>query len=64
MWSFDPDLWQQLERVREMVTRQHQTPTREWPLIVEESRDELLVVREWPNGSITAYTMPVPEAPK
>jgi len=64
MWSFDPDLWQQLERVREMVTLQHQTPTREWPLIVEESRDELLVVREWPNGSITAYTMPVPEAPK
>jgi hypothetical protein len=62
MWSFDPDLWQQLERVREMVSRQHQTPTREWPLIVEESRDELLVVREWPNGSITAYTMPLPEA--
>jgi hypothetical protein len=64
MWSFDPDLWRQLERVREMVTLQHQTPTREWPLIVEESRDELLVVREWPNGSITAYTMPVPEASK
>jgi hypothetical protein len=64
MWSFDPDLWQQLERVREMVSLQHQTPTREWPLIVEESRDELLVVREWPNGSITAYTMPLPEASK
>jgi len=64
MWSFDPDLWRQFERVREMVILQHQTPTREWPLIVEESRDELLVVREWPNGSITAYTMPVPEASK
>lgn len=64
VWSLDPEIWRQLERVREMVTLQHQTPTREWPLIVEESRDELLVVREWPNGSITAYTMPVPEASK
>ncbi len=47
-----------------MVTLQHQTPTREWPLIVEESPDELLVIREWPNGSLTAYTMPVPEGSK
>jgi hypothetical protein len=64
MWSMDPEIWRQLERVKEMVVLQHQTPTREWPLIVEESRDELLVVREWPNGSITAYTMPIPEASK
>jgi hypothetical protein len=62
MWSLDPELLRQLERVREMVTLQHQVPTREWPLIVEESHEELLVVREWPNGSITAYTVPLPEA--
>ena len=60
MWSMDPELHRQLARVREMVTRQHATPTREWPLIVEESLEELLVVREWPDGSITAYTMAVP----
>ena len=65
MWyGFDPDLRKQLADLREMVGLQHQSPTREWPLVVEESRDELLVVREWPNGSITAYTMPVPEGSK
>jgi len=31
---------------------------------VAETRDELLVVREWPNGSITAYTMPNPQGSK
>jgi hypothetical protein len=62
MWSLDPDLLRQLKRVREMVTLQHEVPTREWPLIVEESHEELLVVREWPNGSITAYTVPLPDA--
>jgi hypothetical protein len=46
------------------VALQQQTPTREWPLIVEESREELLVVPEWPNGTITAYTMPVAEDSK
>jgi hypothetical protein len=64
MWSLDPEIARQLARVREMVTLQQQTPTREWPLFVEESRDELLVVREWPNGSITAYTMPNPQGSK
>jgi hypothetical protein len=65
MWyGFDPDLWKRLQDVREMVQRRHQTPTREWPLGVEEFKEELLVVREWPNGSITAYTMPIPEASK
>ena len=62
MWyGFDPELSRQLARIREAVSRQHQSPVREWPLVVEESRAELLVVREWPNGSLTAYTMPVPE---
>jgi hypothetical protein len=56
MWSgFDPEIWRQLERIREMVALRHQTPTREWPLIVADHSDELLVIREWPNGSLTAY---------
>lgn len=50
MWSLDPELRRQLARVREMVARQHEPPTQEWPLIVEESLEELLVVREWPDG--------------
>jgi len=56
MWScFDPELRRQLENIRQMVRLTHQTPTREWPLLFLDDRDELLVVREWPDGSITAY---------
>jgi hypothetical protein len=56
MWSgFDPDLQQQWKAIREMVTLQHQVPSREWPLIFVEEHSALLVVREWPNGSITSY---------
>jgi hypothetical protein len=56
MWSgFNPDIRQQWQVVREMVALQHQTPTREWPLIFVEEHDALLVVREWPNGSMTSY---------
>jgi hypothetical protein len=59
MWSgFDPDLRQQWKVVREMVALQHQTPTQEWPLIYVEEHDALLVIREWPNGSMTSYLMP------
>jgi len=62
MWyGFDPELTRQLAQVRQTVYRQHQTPTGEWPMIVDESRAELLVVREWPDGSLTAFTMPVPD---
>lgn len=58
MWSgFDPDIRQQLKFIREMVALQHQTPTREWPLVYIEEHHALLVIREWPNGSITSYTM-------
>jgi hypothetical protein len=61
MWSgFDPDLRRQWKVIREMVALQHQTPTREWPLVFMEEHDALLVVREWPNGSLTSYTMPGP----
>jgi hypothetical protein len=57
MWpGFDPELRRQLENIRQMVALRHQTPTREWPLIFVDEHDELLVVREWPDGSITAYS--------
>ena len=56
MWGMDPDVWKQLENIREMVRLTHQSPTKEWPLIFVEEFDELLVVREWPGGHITAYT--------
>jgi hypothetical protein len=40
-----------------MVALQQQTPTREWPLLYIEEHDALLVVREWPDGSVTSYTL-------
>ena len=56
MWSgFDPELRRQFENIRQMVKLTHQTPTREWPLIFLYEHDSLLVVREWPDGSVTAY---------
>jgi len=56
MWpGLDPEFVRQLETVRQMVSLRFQSPTREWPLMFVEDRDELLVVREWPDGSITAY---------
>ena len=58
MWSaFDPQLRRELEQVRRMVSLRHQTPTREWPLIYDERSQELLVVREWPDGTVTSYFM-------
>ena len=58
MWQFfDPEMRRDLENIREMVKLKHLTPTREWPLIVEDCDADLLVVREWPNGSLTAYLM-------
>ena len=54
MWfDLDPELRRQLDNVRQMVALQRQTPTREWPLIA--THRSLLVLREWPDGSITAY---------
>ena len=58
MWSgLDPELCRQLDIIRQMVARSHQTPTREWPLILVDEHSALLVVREWPDGSMTAYFM-------
>jgi hypothetical protein len=56
MWpGFDPELLRNWQIVQGMVARQRQTPTREWPLIFDEETDLLLVVREWPDGSVTSY---------
>ena len=56
MWpGFDPQVVRALATMRQMVALQHQTPSKEWPLVHVEEHDALLVVREWPDGSITAY---------
>ena len=56
MWfDLDPELRRQLEHIRQMVSLQHQTPTREWPMTSTDDDRALLVVREWPDGSVTAY---------
>ena len=57
MWyGFDPDIQRQLATIKEMSARRFQTPTDEWPLVVVEDYDALLVIREWPDGGLTAYT--------
>jgi hypothetical protein len=57
MWfGLDPELRRQLDHIRLAVARSHQTPKQEWPLIFVDEHDALLVVREWPDGSITAYS--------
>jgi hypothetical protein len=56
MWpGFDPELRRQFEHIRKMAALQHRSPTHEWPLSVDEKTGELLVVREWPDGTVTAY---------
>jgi hypothetical protein len=53
----------QLETMREMVKLRHQSPAKEWPLVFVQEFEALLVVREWPGGQITAYTMSTPSNP-
>jgi hypothetical protein len=56
MWQgLDPELRRQLATIKAMVTRRHETPTNEWPLVFVAEHDALLVVREWPSGELTAY---------
>jgi hypothetical protein len=63
MWpGFDPEIVRGLSMIRDMVSRQHQTPTKEWPLVHVEEYSALLVVREWPDGSVTAYVAEHSEA--
>jgi hypothetical protein len=53
--GFDPSIQRDLANLRKLVQLSHQSPTREWPLVFVEEEKKLLVIREWPDGSITAY---------
>ena len=65
MWSgFDPEILRDLKTVRQLVQLTRQTPSREWPLLYVEKQDAIFVVREWPDGSLTAYTMPASSRPR
>ena len=56
MWyGLDPDIQRQLATIKEISVRRLLTPTHEWPLVVVEDHDALLVIREWPDGALTAY---------
>ena len=58
MWSgLDPKLLRELQTIRQLVRLTNQTPVHEWPLSVIPEHDVLFVVREWPDGTFTAYTM-------
>ena len=61
MWHVpNPNALPELAHLRAAVARQRQTPTGEWPLHFDEQQDVLFVVRTWPDGAVTAYTMPAP----
>lgn len=57
MWDgFDAETRKQLATIKELTGLSRQTPTQEWPLVFIEEHKVLFVVREWPNGTLTAYT--------
>ena len=63
MWEgFDPETERQLASIKEMTVLHSQTPTQEWSLVYIEEHKVLLMVREWPNGTLTAYTCEGPGA--
>ena len=58
MWpGFDPQIQRDLATIKALVNLRPQTPTREWPLVFVSEHEAMLVVREWPGGEITAYTV-------
>jgi hypothetical protein len=58
MWpGYDPNAWRDLTTIRKLVALRFQTPTREWPLLYIEEDDVVLVIREWPDGSLTSYAL-------
>jgi hypothetical protein len=57
MWyGFDADIKRQLAVLKDMTRRRHSTPVNEWPVVFKEDK-VVLIVREWPNGELTAYVM-------
>ena len=54
MWEFfDPEIQRQLTLLKHVTMLRRQAPVREWPLFAD--GNTLFVVREWPNGEVTAY---------
>jgi hypothetical protein len=54
MWDgFDPEVRRQLALIKQLTVRRHQTPVKEWPMVVD--GNTLVIVREWPDGEVTAY---------
>jgi hypothetical protein len=57
MWyGFDPEILQQLAAIKGQTRRLHSAPVNEWPVHFKED-NVVLVVREWPNGELTAFVM-------
>jgi hypothetical protein len=56
MWpGFDPEFVRQLGVIRQMVTLRYPVADARMAAGFREDRDELLVEREWPDGSLTSY---------
>jgi hypothetical protein len=53
--GLDPELQRKLATIKELAALQHQTPTKEWPLVFVEEHGSVLVLREWPGGGLTAF---------
>ena len=53
--SPDAELVKQLATIKETASLPHKTPTREWPLTFAHEHELMLIVREWPDGEITAF---------
>ncbi len=54
MWDgFDPEIRQQLALIKQLTMLRRQTPLKEWPMVVD--GNTIVVVREWPDGEVTAY---------
>lgn len=57
-YGFDPELKRQLAALNQQTRRQRNEPRGEWPVVFDEQHNALLVVREWPDGELTAFLMP------
>ena len=58
MWyGLDPETRRTLAWIKQATKRRHQTPTGEWPVVFIEEHDAMLVIRQWPDGELTAFLM-------
>ena len=57
MWyGFDPEIMRQLAALKDQTRRRHSEPVNVWPLVFKED-NLVLVVREWPDGELTAFVL-------